>query len=158
MNAATLEAVSQKVAALFSNPSLEKIDEYEQLMGQMPQVDLQTTHSISGGVYSRTIFIPAGVSLVGATHSKDHINVMCGDITVTTDDGMKRLTGYNVFATKAGMRRVGYAHTDTYWTSVIHTTETEISKIEGDITPDSHKLQTRNLRVASTPINALEGV
>jgi hypothetical protein len=143
---------------LFVNPTADKIDQYEAIVGQMPQVDLKTTHAVSGGVYSRTIFIPAGVSLVGATHSKDHINIMFGDITVTTDTGMKRLTGYNVFATKAGMRRVGYAHADTYWTSVIHTTETEISKIEEDITPDSHKLQTRNLRVTSEPVNVLEEV
>ena len=142
---------------LFVNPTEEKIDQYESLLGEMKQVDLNTTHSVSGGVYSRTIFIPAGVSLVGATHSKDHINIMCGDITVTTDTGMKRLTGYNVFATKAGMRRVGYAHTDTYWTSVIHTTETDIFKIEKDITPDSHKLQTRMAGITSNVTNFLGG-
>lgn len=142
---------------LFVNPTEEKIDQYESLLGEMKQVDLNTTHSVSGGVYSRTIFIPAGVSLVGATHSKDHINIMCGDITVTTDTGMKRLTGYNVFATKAGMRRVGYAHTDTYWTSVIHTTETDIIKIEKDITPDSHKLQTRMAGITSNVTNFLGG-
>jgi len=142
---------------LFTNPTEEKIDQYESILGEMQQVDLNTTHSVSGGVYSRTIFIPAGVSLVGATHNKDHINIMCGDITVTTDTGMKRLTGYNVFATKAGMRRVGYAHTDTYWTSVIHTTETDIIKIEEDITPDSHKLQTRMSGITSNVTNFLGG-
>jgi len=133
-----------------------KVDEYEELLGQLPQIDLNTVHSLSGEVYSRTIFIPAGVSLVGATHSKDHINIMWGDISVTTDTGMKRLTGYNVFATKAGMRRVGYAHSDTYWTSVIHTKETEIEKIEEDITPDSHKLQTRRAGITSKVTNFLE--
>lgn len=146
-----------KVISLFSNPTEEKVSEYEKLLGQMPQVDLSTVHTVSGGVYSRTIFIPAGVSLVGATHSKDHTNIMFGDITVTTDDGMKRLTGYNVFATKAGMRRVGFAHTDTYWTSVIQTTETEMSKIEEDITPDSHKLQTNQIGIESKVTNLLKG-
>jgi len=133
--------------AVFENPSNESIDTYENFLDKLPQVDLQTTHTVSGGLYSRTIFIPAGVSLVGATHSKDHINVMIGDISVTTDEGMKRLTGYNVFGTKAGMRRVGFAHTDTYWTSIIRTDETELSKIEADITPDNHKLQTNRLGI-----------
>ena len=111
-----------ELVSLFSNPSLKKVDAYEKALSEMPQVDLKTTHSISGGVYSRTIFIPAGVSLVGAVHSRDHINVMCGDITVTTDDGMKRLVGYNVFPTQAGMKRVGYAHLDPYsgWLSLLY--------------------------------------
>jgi hypothetical protein len=85
------------------------------------------------------------------------MNVMVGDITVTTDTGMKRLTGYNVFPTQAGMRRVGYAHSDTYWTTLVHTEETELDKIEEDLTPDSHKLQTRKLALESKPINTLEG-
>ena len=135
----------------------DKIDEYERILGQQPQVDLNTTHVLSGEIYSRTIFIPAGVSLVGAIHKKDHINIMVGDITVTTDTGMKRLTGYNVFPTKAGIRRVGFAHQDTYWTSVIHTKETELEKIEEDITPDSHKLQTRKLKLVPSNTTYLEG-
>lgn len=143
--------------AVLSNPSAESIDRYESYLYKLAQVDFQTTHTISGGLYSRTIFIPAGVSLVGATHSKDHVNVMVGDITVTTDTGMKRITGFNVFPTKAGMRRVGYAHSDTYWTSVIRTDETELSKIEEDITPDSQKLQTRLPGITSTTTTFLSG-
>jgi hypothetical protein len=149
--------MSTEVLDVFSNPSEEKVSSYEAMLDNMPQVDLQTTHHLSGKIYSRTIFIPAGVSLVGATHNKDHMNVMVGDITVTTDTGMKRLTGYNVFPTQAGMRRVGYAHSDTYWTTLVHTEETELDKIEEDLTPDSHKLQTRKLALQSKPVNTLEG-
>jgi hypothetical protein len=138
-------------------PDKEKIDRYEFLLGQMPQVDLNTTHCVSGEVYARTIFIPKGVSLVGVTNSKDHINIMCGDITVTTDSGMKRLTGYHMFPTKAGMRRVGYAHEDTCWTTVVHTKETDLKKIEEDITPDYDKLQTRKLGIPYKEIKLLEG-
>lgn len=152
-----MKSSSTDLVEVFSNPTADKINKYEDILEQMPQVVLNTTHCVSGEVYARTILIPAGVSLVGAVHNKDHINIMCGDITVTTDDGMKRLTGFHVFATKAGMKRVGYAHADTTWSSIMHTKETEIDKIEEDITPDSHKLQTRRLGITSKTIGLLEG-
>jgi hypothetical protein len=136
---------------------IEKVKVYEELLTQLPQVDLNTTHALAGEVYSRTIFIPAGVTLTGAIHNKNHINIMCGDITVSTDTGMKRLRGYNVFPTKAGMKRVGYAHADTYWTTVLQTKETELSKIEEDVTPEYAELQTNTLGITSEMNKLLEG-
>ena len=142
---------------LLKNPVIEKVEAFEKLLEQLPQVDLNTTHALAGEVYSRTIFIPAGVTLTGAIHNKNHINIMCGDITVSTDTGMKRLRGYNVFPTKAGMKRVGYAHADTYWTTVLHTKETELNKIEEDATPEYAKLQTNLLGITSKINKLLEG-
>jgi hypothetical protein len=136
---------------------IAKVDNYEKILSQFPQVDLNTTHALAGEVYSRTIFIPAGTTLTGAIHNKNHINIMCGDITVSTDTGMKRLRGYNVFPTKAGMKRVGYAHADTYWTTVLQTKETELSKIEEDATPEYAKLQTNTLGLTSEMNKLLEG-
>jgi cytoskeletal protein CcmA (bactofilin family) len=136
---------------------IEKVKGFEEILLQLPQVDLNTTHSLAGEVYSRTIFIPAGVTLTGAIHNKDHVNIMCGDITVSTDTGMKRLRGYHVFPTKAGMKRVGYAHADTYWTTVLQTKETELSKIEEDITPEYTKLQTSLPGITSKINKFLEG-
>jgi hypothetical protein len=142
---------------VFTNPTKEKIENYEALLAKREQVDLQVLQTAFEGVYTRTIFIPAGVSLVGAVWNKDHTNIMCGDITVTTDEGMKRLVGYNVFCTKAGMKRVGYAHCPTYWTSVVHTNETDITKIEDEITLESNKLQTRRIGITSKVVGLLEG-
>jgi hypothetical protein len=127
---------------IFNNAKIEAL---EQEILKAPQIDLQTKHELSGEVYARTIFIPAGTVLTGATHKKDHINVMIGDISVSTDEGMKRLTGYHVIPTKAGMKRAGYAHSDTIWTTLCHTKLTDITAIEDELVLESEKLQTRNL-------------
>ncbi len=109
----------------------------------LPQTDLSTQHLVHGGMYARTIFIPAGTVLTGALASADNICVVHGDITVTTDDGPKRLTGFNVLAATAGKRRAGVAHADTWWSTLWPTDLTSIHDIEDSLTPEADKLQTR---------------
>nr|WP_145546384.1 hypothetical protein [Variovorax boronicumulans] len=135
----------------------DKVGALEKAILKVPQVDLSTTHELAGEVYARTIFIPAGTVLTGAAHNKDHVNVMFGDISVSTDEGMVRLTGYHVLPTKAGMKRVGFAHRDTCWTTVFHTKLTDIEAIEDEMTDESEMLQTRTLKLRNEPQQQLEG-
>ena len=121
--------------------TLDKVEALESLILQVPQVDLQTKHELSGGVYARTIFIPAGTVLTGARHKKDHVNIVFGDITVSTDDGMKR---------------VGFAHSDTAWTTVCQTGLTDIEAIEEELVEEAERLQTRTLKIATETVNRLE--
>ena len=136
-------AATDEHEVIVGAPSREKVERLEALILQTPQVDLKTTHCLSGGIYARTIIIPAGTILTGAAHKKDHINIMQGDITVSTDEGMKRLIGQHVMATKAGNKRVGLAHADTIWTTVCHTNLTDIEAIEEELVEESETLQTR---------------
>jgi len=129
--------------SLVQLPSRDRIEQLESAILKVAQTDLRTTHELSGGVYARTIRIPSGTVLTGASHKKDHINIMQGDITVSTDDGMKRLTGQHVLATKAGMKRVGFTHADTIWTTVCHTNLTDIAEIEAELVEEPEKLQSR---------------
>lgn len=134
----------------------DKLAQLERLILAVPQVDLRTRHEVSGGVYARTIYIPAGTVLTGATHKKDHINIVVGDITVSTDDGMKRITGHHVLPTKAGMKRGGFAHADTVWTTVCHTELTDIAAIEDELVVESDQLQTRTMALAMDAAQQLE--
>ena len=121
-----------------------KVRALEEVLLTMPQTDLMTTHHLSGGMYARTIHIPAGCVLTGATHKFDHINVVCGDISVTLEDGsVKRITGFQVLPTKAGAKRAGVAHTDTCWTTISATDLTDIEEIEDSIVVEADQLQTR---------------
>lgn len=126
----------------------DSILELEAEILKVDQVDLGTTHCIGGGFYARTIMVPGGVVLTGATHKKDSMCIVFGDITVTTDSGPVRMTGHNVFHSKAGNKRAGIAHVDTYWTNVWQTELTTIADIEDELAVESDKLQTRNNLVA----------
>lgn len=126
-----------------------KVERLEAEVGKLPQVCLRTEHVLSGGMYARTITIPAGVVLTGAAHRTDHLCVMVGDIEVLTDEGPKRLTGQHVLATKAGMKRAGYAHAETRWTTICRTDKTDLADIEAELVEEPERLQTRTLAVAA---------
>jgi hypothetical protein len=140
-------------------PAVKKVLEHASALQQLEdcilqaeQVDLKTTHALAGGVYARTILIPAGTVLTGATHKKDHINIVQGDITVSTDEGMKRLTGQHILPTRAGMKRAGFAHADTIWTTVCATDQTDLHAIEADLVIEAERLQTRNPEIEQAPL------
>lgn len=108
----------------------------EACMQAMPehQIEIKTTHHICNGVYAREIFIPKGVTLTGKIHKTEHLNIIsAGEITVWTDEGMKRIKAPCTLISKPGMKRVGYAHEDTVWTTIHGTQETDLVKLEADL-------------------------
>jgi hypothetical protein len=113
-----------------------KILELEAAMLAMPehQVELRVTHHFAPGVYMRELLIPKGVMLTGKIHKTEHMNILSqGDITVWTEDGMKRLTASTVIKSQPGIKRVGYAHEDSIWITVHPTDETDVAKIEDQV-------------------------
>ncbi len=127
------------------------IRKVERHLLELPQCHMATTHVVHGGMYARTIFIPAGTMLTGAEMLKDNICVVCGDITVTTHDGAKRLTGFHVIPANSGLKRAGLAHADTWWTSIWKTDRTEVKDIEDEATNEANMLGTRRNELTSEP-------
>ena len=98
-----------------------KIYALEAEVAKLPQVDLPLEHHFADGVYVRTMFIPKGTCLTGKVHRFDCVNIVHGDISVVTEGGSKRITALCApqrFSSPAGVKRAGYAHEDTYWTTV----------------------------------------
>lgn len=137
--------------------SPETVRELERHLLELPQVDLGSAHIVHGGMCARTIFIPGGTVLTGALTNCDNICVMHGDITVTTDEGPLRLTGFHVLPARAGFKRAGMTHADTYWTTIFKTDKTDVHDIENDMTPEADMLQTRREGIEYVKQPALEG-
>lgn len=137
-------------------PSAESVSRLESIVLDAPQVDLETSHVIHEGVCSRTIFIKAGTVLTGAKTNLPNICIVSGDITVTTDEGPKRLAGYHVLKASAGFKRAGYAHADTYWTTIWTSELTDIAELEDEMTNESFMLQTRRAGIVYEAPKALE--
>ena len=123
------------------------VQKFEEELSALPQLSQDIYHEIFGGIYCRTGCIPANVAFVGQVHKHDHINIVVGDITIATDAGPIRLTGYNVLPTKAGSKRVAYTHANTYWTTILATDLTSVQAIEDWAVEDSSKLTTRQLQI-----------
>lgn len=148
-------------AVLPTTPTRAQIERLEgallHIEAQGGGVALETWHHFADGLVARTILIPAGTLLTGAEHKSEHLNICFGDITVWTEEGMKRLTGYHVLPSLPAAKRVGHAHADTWWTTV-HlnpANERDLEKLE-DALVVSEQLQSRRLAlVANDPTETL---
>lgn len=100
--------------------------------------DMDCTHTLIGGVYTRTLLIPKGRLLVGKIHRKECVNIVAkGDISVLTETGSGRFQAGHVAVSAAGIMKLGYAHEDTIFINVFRTDETDIEKIEAEIACES---------------------
>lgn len=112
-----------------------KVFALEDRVSQMPQVDCPVWNHFAPGLYARKMLIPKGTVLTGAIHKTEHLCIISGDITVTTDDGVKRITdAHAILSSKPGAKRAGFAHEDTYWTTVHATDETDLEKLVEELT------------------------
>lgn len=115
-------AVHQSVAMVGDASDVrQKIYALEAEVAKFPQVELPLEHDFADGVYVRTMFIPKGTCLTGKVHRYDCVNIVHGDISVVTESGSRRITALGApqrFSSPAGIKRAGYAHEDTYWTTV----------------------------------------
>ena len=127
-----------KELALVSHPTREQVFQYEALLAELPQVELKVEDHFSHGVYARELFIPAGVTLTGKIHKYENMNILIqGEMSVLTDDGMKRVCAPFIVVSPPGTKRVAYAHTDCRWVTIHGTHEKDVDAIEAEFIAQS---------------------
>ena len=139
---------AQIVAGVVGMPDVESVRALEELMLTLPQVVMEPHTLTHGKVSARAVLIPAGTVLTGAQTNLDNVCIVLGDITVTTDAGPQRITGFGMLPANRGAKRVGQAHADTWWICVHHTELTDPRAIEDEMTDESASLQNRCLELA----------
>lgn len=111
--------------------SIEEVIAIENKIRKLPQIEIETRHYFSYGIYGREILIPKGVILTGKIHKYPQLNVIsAGDISVFVDGEIKRIKAPYTICSPAGTKRIAYTHEDTVWLTIHATTETNVDKIE----------------------------
>lgn len=123
-----------------SGDMIEKLFAIEAVLLQMPQVEVPLRHCFGNKVYVREMTAPKGSILIGKMHKYKQVNIVIkGDISVLTEDGWKRLKSGDMFESPAGIKRAGFTHEDTVWTTICGTEETEVNKAEDELTIGSYQ-------------------
>ena len=114
------DALAEIGGYLTAVPTLAMIERLEQVLlaATHAHVDVPVEHVFAPGIYCRKALIPAGTVLTGKIHLTEHANICCGDITVWTEQGMRRIKGVETLVSLPGCKRVGYAHAETVWITV----------------------------------------
>jgi hypothetical protein len=98
----------------YSFPTMvSKVQALQDVISQMPQYEPETKHTFHAGMYCREVWRPAGVIVVGKIHKKEHFYlIVSGTVSITTDEGVKSVTGPHLLCSKPGTKRAVYAETD----------------------------------------------
>lgn len=123
----------------FSLPDRNQILALEEAMRQEPdQIHIEPVHYFAPGLYAREITIPKGAVLTGKIHLFGHINIISkGDISVLTEQGVKRIKAPATIVSEPGIKRVGFAHEETVWTTVHACTEQDAESAEKALVVDT---------------------
>ena len=109
------------------------------------QISPEVIHHFAPGIYMREMRIKKGTILTGKIHKTEHLCVLNGDIEIASEDGKGRFTGYLTFLSKPGVKRIGYAHEDTVFTTVHAIEGTDIAELEAALAVDSFEEYDRFL-------------
>ena len=109
----------------------------ENILLNCPQVEPEIIHHFAPGIYMREIRIKKGTILTGKIHKTEHLCTMNGDIEIASQDGKGRFTGYLTFLSNPGVKRIGYAHEDTVFTTIHAIEGTDIPTLEAALVVDT---------------------
>lgn len=111
----------------------DQIFAFEEQVAQLPQIELDTRHMFSEGLYIREIRIPAGVVMTGAIHKHQCAGVVSqGEMLVATEDGTMHVKAPWTYIARPGIKRAGICLVDCVWTT-FHpnpSNETDIDTLE----------------------------
>lgn len=135
--------VADKIIPAMRPEALEKVRDLEAALRELPQVDVATDHVLHGGMYARTVCIPAGVAITGAFIRVPTLLIVDGDATVNATEEAVRLVGRHVLAASACRRQAFFAHADTHLTMVFATRAKNVHQAEEEFTDEAHLLASR---------------
>ena len=126
--------------AIAVNEARAKVVNLEAELKKMPQVDLPVRHFFSRNVYAREMSAPAGCVITGRIHKYSQINILSkGEVSVLTDEGVIRVKAPYTLVAEPGAKRAFYVHEEAVWTTICGTEQTDIEKIEDELTVGSYE-------------------
>ena len=117
-------AVSEAFAATEPMDPTEVSARVEALLADMREhglkAELPLEHLHAPGLYARELTLPRGTFAIGEIQKFPHISVISkGEISMLNEcGGITRVKAPCTIVSKPGVRKVGFAHEDTVWTTV----------------------------------------
>lgn len=93
----------------------EALDMVHAEIASRPQIDLPVEHIFTEGLYSRQLFMPAGIEIMSKCHKTQHQFIIAFGVVdiYLKGHGWERVIGYKRGITEPGTRRVFRTITDT---------------------------------------------
>lgn len=123
---------------------IDRVRLLESECAALPQVPIRTEHLLHGGMYARTVHVPAGVLITGTLIKVPTILIVEGDVLIYVGrDAPLHSTEYRVFAASAGRKQAFVAQTDMRLTMVFPTQAKTVEEAEQEFTDEADLLASR---------------
>lgn len=131
------------IIPVMSDVAIDNVRRLETLIMDQPQIEFETLHVLHGGMYARTVTIPAGGLITGALIKIPTMLIISGAVTVYTDDGPADFIGYHVIPAAAGRKTAFLAQIDTELTMMFPTAARTVEEAEAEFTDETDLLVSR---------------
>lgn len=111
---------------------------------KLTRVTCCTEHTIHDGIYSRTLFMPAGSIVAGVLIKVPTTLILSGKMVVYVGEDTRHIDGYNVLTTMGNRKQVVYAIEDSYATLLFKTNAKTVEEAERDMTDEYDKLMSHD--------------
>lgn len=138
-----LPETSQFTLPAMSQESLDQAYALHRAMEQLPPVDIEISHTLHDGVYTRTAFVPAGCLVVGVLITIPTTVIVSGHAHVFVGEETHDVQGYRVIAAAAGRKQAALAIEDTYFSMLFKTDAATVEEAENEFTDEVDQLTTR---------------
>ena len=138
-----LVVADSKIPAM-SDQSINLVRQFEDFVLTLPQETVETHHVIHGGMYARTIMMPANTVLTGALVNVPTMLIINGSVRVTIGDEAVYLNGHHVFAASKHRKQAFFAVEDTWLTMVFATKAQTVEEAEDEFTDEADRLLSRS--------------
>ena len=126
-----------------SSEMIGKVRQVEHLAKRYPQLKIPVQHYLHGGMYVRTVTLPAGVMITGAHIIVETNLVVNGHAMVHDGNQWIECLGYKVIPAAAHRKQIFVAITDVNLTMFFPTDAKTVKDAEEQFTSEAHLLQNR---------------
>jgi hypothetical protein len=121
-----------------------RVREVESELAKLPQMELKTMHVLHGGMYSRTVIVPANHVIVGVLVKVPTQVIVSGSARVFAGDKVLNLAGFNVIPAQAGRKQIFVAITDIFVTMIFPSSAETVEQAESEFTDENEMLMSRH--------------
>lgn len=113
-----------------SRHEIETVIEFRKHVLAAPQTPCKYKHLVHGGMYVRTMYVPADQLIAGVKLKAPTLTIIVGNVIVYRESGNLELTGYNVIPGSVGRLTAVYTHTKAAISMFIRTDLKDVAEIQ----------------------------
>lgn len=130
---------------MMSSVAVQQVRDFETRLLEKPQIDLKMRHVIHAGIYSRSLFMPAGLFMTGALVKIPTLLTIWGDVMVWIGHESLRYTGHAMLQAAAGRKQMFRTFADTHITMAFATKAMTEAEAEQEFTTEYNRLASRRI-------------